>query len=304
VNASQPSSRHERAQAALSQGLALEAAGKFPGAFDCYRQATELDAACGRAWRQAGNLLRRSGELAAASECFERAIAAGDDAALNAFFLSAVGVGGVVAAPPDEFVAQLFDQYADRFDAHLLNELDYRAPQVLFDLVRRVGPPRHARVVDLGCGTGLSGLAFRPIADAIVGIDLSRRMLERAARTGAYAELIHGSIEHYLGLTSAICDLVVCCDAFNYVGELDAVFAGVRRVLVDGGRYAFTIELCAARSGIDLLASLRYAHSRSYVERLAQAHGFEVLGVAEEPLRHEDHEPVQGLAVVLAPRGG
>ncbi|MBS0445990.1 MAG: methyltransferase domain-containing protein [Proteobacteria bacterium] len=290
----------DRAQAALARGLALEDTGDFAAAFDCFREATELDPSCGRAWRLAGNLLRRSGRLGPASECFERAIAGGDDPALNAFFLSAVGVGEVVAAPPGGFVAQLFDQYADRFDAHLRQELNYRAPQRLFEAVARPGAARHARVLDLGCGTGLAGLAFKPIADAIVGVDVSSRMLAHAERTGAYEALVHDSIEHYLASTEpAAFDLVICCDAFNYVGALDAAFAGVRRALRPGGGFAFTVELTAARAGIDLLASLRYAHARPYVEGVAERHGYLTQALVEVTLREEDGEPVEGLAVCL-----
>ena len=41
-----------------------------------------------------------------------------------------------------------------------------------------------ARMLDLGCGTGLAGAAFRPHVDWLVGVDLSPKMIEAGAREG------------------------------------------------------------------------------------------------------------------------
>ena len=63
---------------------------------------------------------------------------------------------------------RLFDQYAARYDAALTEHLAYRGPAILRDAVetamRETGRPmRFGSVLDLGCGTGLGGAAFRPV---------------------------------------------------------------------------------------------------------------------------------------------
>ncbi|HEY4069024.1 MAG TPA: methyltransferase domain-containing protein [Burkholderiaceae bacterium] len=297
--AAEPAAR-AAAQAALERGLALEAAQQPAQAYALFEQATELDPGNGRAWRQRGNLLRRAGELGAASTCFERAIEAGDDRALNTFFLSAIGVGPVVMAPPASFVSALFDQYAPRFDAHLRDTLHYRAPELLVQWVARDGAassghPLFDSVLDLGCGTGLMGQAIRPLARRLTGLDLSTQMLERAARTGAYARLVAGGLVEHLQTTDERFDLVLACDVFNYLGELRPVFAGARRVLTPGGGFAFTAEACEAEAGVDLLPSLRYAHSERHLRALAAEHGFKVRAMEKAALREQDGEPIDGL---------
>ena len=41
-------------------------------------------------------------------------------------------------------------------------------------------------MLDLGCGTGLAGVAFRPHVDWLVGVDLSPKMIEEARRKALY----------------------------------------------------------------------------------------------------------------------
>jgi hypothetical protein len=54
---------------------------------------------------------------------------------------NAAGSGAAVACPP-EMVAGLFDQYADKFDSHLVEVLQYRTPQLLRCGQRGAGTPR------------------------------------------------------------------------------------------------------------------------------------------------------------------
>ena len=287
------------AQAVLERGLALEAQQRPAQALALFEQATALDPGNGRAWRQRGNVLRRAGELGAAGSCFERAIAAGDDRALNTFFLSAIGIGPVDAHPPASFVTALFDQYAARFDEHLRHGLQYRAPEALAAAISRENAGPFDAALDLGCGTGLTGRAIRSLARRITGVDLSAQMLAHAGRTGVYDQLVQGGLADHLQTTNERHDLAVAGDVFIYLGELRPVFGGVRRALNPNGVFAFTVESCEARAGFDLLPSLRYAHSESHVRALADDHGFDVRVVERTALREEEGRPVDGLLFVL-----
>ena len=44
-------------------------------------------------------------------------------------------------------------------------------------------------MLDLGCGTGLAGAAFRPHVDWLAGVDLSPKMIEVARAKGLYDRL-------------------------------------------------------------------------------------------------------------------
>ena len=50
------------------------------------------------------------------------------------------------------------------------------------------------KTIDLGCGTGISGSAFKEYTDYIVGVDISNEMISIARKKNIYDELILGEI--------------------------------------------------------------------------------------------------------------
>ena len=124
--------------------------------------------------------------------------------------------------PAPAYVARLFDDYAPRFERHLTSELGYRGPRILRDAVEAVAPVRRfRRALDLGCGSGLAGAAFRPIVESLAGVDLSPAMIEEARRTGVYDGLEVGDVAAFLAKqTSGEADLILAADVFVYLGDL------------------------------------------------------------------------------------
>jgi predicted TPR repeat methyltransferase len=204
---------------------------------------------------------------------------------------------------PRSYVQTLFDQYAPRFEAALLGDLDYRAPQLLFKAVLSA---RHAvkkpaffkRAIDLGCGTGLGASAFAKEVDHFIGIDLSPKMLEQASATGLYAELEAADmVEGLRAKADATANLVLAADALCYAADLAPVLGEVKRVLAAGGLFAFTLETHDS-DGVVIGAGLRYAHGKQYVRDCVAAAGLALSLLEEASPRTEDNEPVRGLVVV------
>jgi predicted TPR repeat methyltransferase/uncharacterized coiled-coil protein SlyX len=233
-----------------------------------------------------------------AVQSLHRAIALGGDEASIRFSLAAMGAGPAPPAPPAPFVTQLFDRYADRFDKQLLEELAYRAPELVAQAVLDTAPPPHADVLDLGCGTGLCGPFLRPLAGRLVGVDLSGRMLAKAAERGLYDELVQADIVAHLAGLRADVDLIVAADVLVYLGDLAALFAAVQHALRPGGCFVFTIE---SQDDADyvLCATRRYAHADAYVQRLAQEHDFNVEALRPCVLRTNNGADVEGRVVTL-----
>merc|ERR1719272_2759082 len=84
-------------------------------------------------------------------------------------------------------IEELFDDYADDFDQHLQEGLRYDIP----NLMRKVVLPdrRFERCLDLGCGTGRAGQAFRERCGYLEGCDLSSNMVEKARERELYDDL-------------------------------------------------------------------------------------------------------------------
>jgi predicted TPR repeat methyltransferase len=291
------------APAWLLHGETLQALDRHDAALGAYDKALAIDPTLGQAWSRRGTLLRDAGRLDEAATCFEKALAHGADAELNGYFLAALRGGATPPSAPGHYVEFMFDGYADKFDQHLVQVLQYRAPQVLMEGLVAMKRTQFKAALDLGCGTGLCGPLVKPLAMRLEGVDLSRNMLDRAATLGVYDALTQADIHAFLRDASRDrakrYDLVLSADVFIYVGDLDAVFQGVRSVIERGGVFCFSAELAALGEGFLLQPSLRYAHSEPYLRELAQRHGFEVGQFLRHPIRQDQRRPIDGLFAFL-----
>ncbi len=281
------------------RATALAELGDIEQALASVDRAVSLDPQHGTLWSLRGNLLKFLGRLDEACQSFENAIARGGDPELNRYYLGALRGGAAPASAPRRYVASLFDGYAEGFEEHLVQVLKYRAPDILASELARTGR-RFSDALDLGCGTGLCGPAIRPLAAKLDGVDLSGNMVERAAARGIYDSVVQDDLVEYLGRTQRRYDLVIAADVFVYVGALEAVFGGVARVLASGGVFCFSVEAAPEGADLALRPSLRYAHSRGYIEKLAEQYGFEILATAEHPIREDQRTPIAGLFAWLA----
>lgn len=250
-------------------------------------------------WMALGTAREKQGWTAAAERAFARADTLDPDglygAALHLARLQGVGV----AAMPAPYVAALFDDYAARFDRHLVEELGYRGPPLIRAAVlQAAGPRRFARALDLGCGTGLMGDAVRDLVDVLDGVDLSPAMLAEAERRQVYDSLEAGEIVQALATRAgASHDLVLAADVFVYVGALDDILLGVARVLRPGGLVAFSVQR-SADLPVRLGADLRFAHSAAHVAAALAAAELACLSLDAVSTRRDAGVDVPGLVAV------
>ncbi len=281
-------------------GQALCALGDAGAALAPLRQAVALQPGAAEPWLALAHALRESGDPAGAAESAGRALAVGDAglAAQARFLLAALGHGAAPDRAPAEYVRDLFDQFAPRFDAELTERLGYRTPEALAELLREAGVPGGLRVLDLGCGTGLSGLALAPLAARLEGLDLSPRMLAEAAKRNLYAALHEAELVAWLPGRPAAFDLVAAADVLNYLGDLAPALAAIHAALAPGGWLGFSIE-AGDTAPYTLGEAMRFRHHPGHVAGLAGAAGFREVARREVVLRTEKGAPVQGVLFVL-----
>jgi len=201
---------------------------------------------------------------------------------------------------PRAYVARLFDDYAERFDRHLVEELAYRGPALIAAAIDAAAPGRRfVRALDLGCGTGLAGAPLRARVERFEGVDLSPAMLAKARERGLYDALQAADIVDHLQQFCAAFDLIVAADALAYFGDLQPVFAAMAAALAPGGLLAFTVETFAGE-GYRLSETMRFVHAPAYVEACAAAAGLSGIVVDAAPARREKGVEVPGLTAVYA----
>jgi predicted TPR repeat methyltransferase len=247
-----------------------------------------------------GAALADLGRRDEAVAAYRQALASGGPAQRIRYSLACLGAEPVPKASPVDYVTGLFDQYADAFDEHLVEELEYKTPTFLVDAMRALITPAAGQcdVLDLGCGTGLCGPLLRPLARTLVGVDLSPRMLAKARGRGGYDELVCAEAAAYLAGQPQRFDVGVAADVFGYIGDLSEVFTGMRQVLRPGGLFGFSVEAGGATDFI-LQPSHRYAHSLDYLQRLAAAQGFAIESVESRVIRKNRDADVSGYLVVM-----
>jgi predicted TPR repeat methyltransferase len=213
-------------------------------------------------------------------------------------------VSGEDAGPiPAEVVKCCFDECASQFDTLLVGALGYSAPKLMREAVDRLtrNNRRFQHALDLGCGTGLIGEHFRDIVTEIDGVDLSPEMLEHARRKQIYSRLDREEIVTWLERSAAEAlsfDIVLSADVFIYVGNLEPAFKAVSTILANDGLFVFSVEHLAQGS-FELLPTLRYAHSISYVRQLASRHRFIVEICEQVNLRREKTAIIGGTIFVM-----
>jgi len=281
----------------------LQLKGDLAAAADLLLQAIDLAPGFASAWFTLGEIREQLGEPEEAVAAFRKAqIADPEDRHGASLRLMLLGAQPLSAMPP-AYVRALFDQYAPRFEAALVDDLGYRGPSLLFKAVLAARaairkPAFFKRAIDLGCGTGLAAAAFAREVDHFTGIDLSPRMIERARSTGLYAQLeVAEMVEGLRGEPDASADLILAADAMVYLCDLTAILGEAKRVLVSGGLLAFTLETHGGE-GVVLGAGLRYAHGVPYARASLAAAGMTLSRLDQLSARNEDNAPVPGLVVV------
>lgn len=292
------------AEAHNNVGTALLGLGKRDEAVASYRRAVSLKPGYADAHGNLGTALLAQARQEEALACFQQQarLEPGNRTALH---IIASLTGNTTERAPVEYVERLFDGYAEAFDLHLQQGLKYDVPEKLAALVTRHSTPavEKWKILDLGCGTGMVGVAFAAVARQLVGVDLSANMLRKARERNVYLRLQQSDLQAMMrGEAAASYDVIVAADVFIYMGKLDQVIGETARLLVPGGVFAFSIEAvvpiqadsAGSQSEYQLQHTGRYAQSPEYMSRLAAANGFLIKEMTMTQLRLERGKPTNG----------
>ena len=212
------------------------------------------------------------------------------------------------AIPNQEFVKDVFEDFADSFDK-TLSDLDYQAPTIIADYINQSDKPIGA-ICDMGCGTGLCAVALSGHFMAIDGMDLSPAMLEKAKKRAIYRDLAHMDITNYLHDKQQYYDWLIAGDVMCYIGDMTDIFNKAKNALKDDGMMVITIESYDTESFDNncdknsippyiLSPSGRYKHHLSGVEAIANHTGLQIYDRKNVVLRHEHGDEVEGVLLII-----
>ena len=282
-------------------GNALKKAGRIDEALSAYGEAIRLRPYHAEAYRNLARTLYAVGRADEATDVYRQWLVREPDNPVPRHMLAAGSGQEVPARAADDYVVATFDGFAATFD-EVLKRLDYRAPALVAEGVRRVvgEPAGGLHVLDAGCGTGLCGPLLKPHARRLTGVDLSPRMIDKARGRGAYDELVTAELSAYLSRAPEAFDLVVSADTLCYFGDLGLVLAAAARSLRPGGWLVFTLEAADSElgDGYRIEPHGRYSHAQAYVCRTLAAAGLRLVAAEQKALRNEGAKPVAGLIAI------
>jgi predicted TPR repeat methyltransferase len=317
-------------------GIVLKAQGKLKQAAASYSRAIALKPDYADAHNNLGNVWKEMGEPDKARASFQRALEikpgnpgthyslgllcsdAGehDEAARHLQLCLAQDLEdsrgarhllarmGLVAAAGQTSPAQLLKIYDVR-SRFWDGESSYFAHTLVADALHAHAPQGGLDILDIGCGTGLVGAGVRGSARRLDGVDLSPAMLEKAQVKSIYDRLEQADIVAFLFAHKDSYDAILGAAVLIHFGDLGAVFQAAAHSLRANGLFVFTLfagetEDFAAAASDRLAQSGCYAHSVTYIERLARENGFSVQEL-KQVLHEQDQDgnPVPGLLVVL-----
>lgn len=196
---------------------------------------------------------------------------------------------------PSALIQKHFDDYADYFEDHLSNQLEYRVPELIESFLNEHKFKLNTtKILDIGCGTGLVAERMQALAGTIDGLDISEKMLIKAKARGIYSQLLQADFTTTDTLIDNDYSLIIAADALNYQGQLSPVFENVRKWLSAGGAFIFTVEKSDLKN-ISLRTTGRFQHSPEYIDRIATQRQLEKLYEQEVILRKEQGQAVIGL---------
>jgi len=248
------------------------------------------------------------GEIDKAAEVYQEWLEKEPNNPVARHLLAACTRENVLPRAEDAYVEQIFDAFAESFDAKL-GKLEYRAPQLIADkLYELAGTPEKQYVMlDAGCGTGLCGPLIADYAEELIGVDLSAGMLEKARDRGSYSELIKAELTSYIQSQHQRFDIIISADTLVYFGALEVVLAAAKQALRTNnnapGLLLFTVEALLEKPE-DLNYRLnphgRYSHSENYLAKVLADTGFKEINLTSVELRMESGSPVNGFLVSAA----
>ncbi|EPR19316.1 3-demethylubiquinone-9 3-methyltransferase [Agrobacterium sp. TS43] len=253
--------------------------------------------------------LEKAGDVDAAVQAYEEVLAIDpDDHGGAAVRIAAMGRGETPPKAPDAYVETLFDQHAEAFEDILVEQLGYAVPMMVRQRLQTLNLGPFKRLLDLGCGTGLTGEALRDMADDITGIDISENMVEIAHEKDLYETLYVAEAEDFLeDNDDEPFDIITATDVLPYLGALEPLFFGAAENLNAGGLLIFSSETLPEETlaGRPYMVGphQRFAHAETYVRERLAATGFEVLEVTDINVRMQDGNPTPGHLVIAKLKG-
>src|ERR1700730_17375915 len=137
-------------------------------------------------------------------------------------------------------IKDIYNESSKTYEKDVKGGMNYTAYVRVPRLVMKHLHARTPRILDLGCGTGLSSLLFFKNGYEVTGIDGTRAMIEQARKL-PYKRLLCQNLEKSLRVRDKSFDAVIMVGVLEYLDDPAALFREVNKKLVETGVFGLTV---------------------------------------------------------------
>lgn len=169
---------------------------------------------------------------------------------------------------------QHYRAWAATYDREIGEDNDYAQPRRCAEALHAVAPAGSIRILDAGCGTGLSGVALAAAGYSnLTGCDFSPEMLEQAATKGVYRTLFETDLNEGLAnVDDESYDAVTAVGVFSFGHVSPDACDGLLRVIKPGGHFVIGLNEKFWNEGA-LPAKIDQLSSSGFIQEIIREHG-------------------------------
>lgn len=281
-------SQHDSPDIHYNMGCCYQQNNEEERAIQCYEKVIQLDQEHSSALNNLAYLCHKNGRHEKAICIYNRLIQLQPNNQTAHHMLSSL-TGKVSNGSPRQYIEDVFNNYSSYYEKSLVKKLHYNVPNMLrtfYNDIFKDDNRRSSAAIDLGCGTGLSGLAFHDICHSLTGIDLSANMLAEAKKKQIYDLLVTSDIIEFLEKSDTLYDLIIAADVMTYMGDLERIFTNSYEKGSSNCIFCFSTETSQEKD-IELGKTGRFKHSADYIQQTALKTGWHFLLQSKADLRME-----------------
>jgi len=172
-------------------------------------------------------------------------------------------------------IKKAYEAVAKTYDKKALAD-GWKAHRKLAKLVLKFYKNKNAKVLDLGCGTGLSSIEFFKKKFNVAGIDVSPGMLN-GAKKYPYEKLICQDLEKPLKVEDNAFDIIVLSGVMEFIEKPRDLFVEIKSKLRQEGFFALSVPKKYPKDSYLRDKLKRKIYSKKEIEGIFNNAGFKIL---------------------------
>lgn len=176
----------------------------------------------------------------------------------------------------NEEIKKVYSKYAKKYNEIVLREKKYTAHKKMGLWVVNEIKRKNAKILDLGCGTGLSSLEFFKKGYEVIGIDIAPGMIEEAKNL-PFKKLIFQDLEEPFPVKNEQCDAVVLIGVMEFIKNPLKLFKEINRILKKRAIFSLTVPKKLPKSSKLEIKN----YYKNEIEPYFKKAGFEIIGCRE-----------------------